>query len=623
MRIVPSGAAGIPQTVLYHRCTIDLARGTIDIRDLPCRNLEEVLGGFGRSFQYLATRDVTDAFATENPMVVNTGLLTGSNVMTGLRTYFSAYSPLKVSNKGLPAAMWSAGSGKFGSKLKWTGLDELILENKADHPVIIVIREADGGPQVELKPADHLLGKGCHEKILALYTEYPDAHFAAIGPAGEHYDACYYAAVALSTENLLKSGDDKCRWAGRGGMGAVLGSKNVIGIVAEAKDRTAPLTPKTSALNKEIATGPGSRKFREKNRGGLGGTWANYEPLEQFHMVPQNNFRPTGDGKPELMFRDALEDDFVIKAESCYRCGINCHKNIYERRADGTRGEFRAKFDYEPLNLLSTNAGVHDPHAVWPLVALIDHLGMDSISCGTTITYVLDYNARHPDAPVFNGATFGDADKIHELIELVGTGRLPELGQGSKRLSERLGEPGYAMHCKGLELPAYVPDTNPGYPWAIAGGHMSMGTYMLVALEGDTSLDYWVKAITERGLYMVRDDLLGVCKFAGLNIAAAVQSLGDEIGLRITREELLAAVRRAFIRALWIERKQGYERDDYTMPAQVFDSPNPAIKATPFLTREFFAALSDRVWEVFDREIDSLPPLAADDTRPTPHPDPR
>lgn len=138
---------------------------------------------------------------------------------------------------------------------------------------------------------------------------------------------------------------------------------------------------------------------------------------------------------------------------------------------------------------------------------------------------------------------------------------------------------------------------------------MSMATYMLVAMEGNTSLDYWVQAITERGLLVVRDDLLGVCKFAGLNAEVAARCLGDEIGLHVTRAELLAAVRRAFIRALWLERKQGYERDDYTMPAQVFDNPNPAIKAEPFVTREFFAALSDRVWEVFDREIASLPPV--------------
>ena len=138
---------------------------------------------------------------------------------------------------------------------------------------------------------------------------------------------------------------------------------------------------------------------------------------------------------------------------------------------------------------------------------------------------------------------------------------------------------------------------------------MSMATYMLVAMEGDTSLDYWVKAITERGLLMVRDDLLGVCKFAGLNNATVAQTLGDEIGLVVTQDELVTAVRRAFIRGLWLERKQGYTRDDYTMPAQVFDSPNPVIKAKPFVTREFFAALSDRVWEIFDREIASLPPI--------------
>jgi aldehyde:ferredoxin oxidoreductase len=140
---------------------------------------------------------------------------------------------------------------------------------------------------------------------------------------------------------------------------------------------------------------------------------------------------------------------------------------------------------------------------------------------------------------------------------------------------------------------------------------MSMGTYMLVALEGDTSLDYWVKAITEHGLYMVRDDLIGVCKFAGLDIKTAALSLG-EVGLHVTKAELQDAVKRAFIRALWLERKQGFERNDYTLPSQVLDRHNEAIDATPFVTREFFAALSDRVWEVFDREIERLPPIESE-----------
>ncbi len=595
-----------PTSVRYTRCTVDLTEGAVAFGDLACRNLEDVLGGFGRSFQLLAEHTVTDAYASDSPLVVNTGVLTGSSVMTGLRAYFSAYSPLKVSNAGLPAAMWSAGSGKFGSKLRWTGVDEIVIAGRSAQPVVLVLRATSAGPSAELVSAVPLLGLECFRKILALQPDYPDAHFAVIGPAGEHFDACYFGAVALSTENLLKTGDDKCRWAGRGGMGSVMGSKNLVGIVAQAPDQVVAPSPRIRALNKDIATGPGSRKFREASRGGLGGTWANYEPLDRFAFVPQQNFRPQGDGRARKMFRSAVEPEFIIKAESCFKCGINCHKNLYERTADGLRGAFRAKFDYEPLNLLSTNLGIDDPHAAWPLVARVDQLGMDSISIGTTIAYVLDYNTRHPDSPILNGARFGDANKVADLIELAGTGRCPEVGRGVKRLSEQLGEPAYAMHCKGLEFPAYIPDTNPGYPWAIAGGHMSMATYMLLALEQDRSVDYWVKAITERGLYFVRDDLLGLCKFAMLNAEAAPLALAEEVGLHVTREELLAAVRRAFIRALWLERKQGYERADYTLPAEVFDRPNPMLEIEPFITREFFGSLSERVWAVFDREIADL-----------------
>jgi aldehyde:ferredoxin oxidoreductase len=301
-----------------------------------------------------------------------------------------------------------------------------------------------------------------------------------------------------------------------------------------------------------------------------------------------------------------VEPEFVIKAESCFHCGIHCHKNVYEKEVDGTRGQFLAKFDYEPANLFSTNLGVHDPHQAAELIGLVDHLGMDQISLGTTIAYVLDYNERHPDKWICNGATFGGFEKIKELIVETGRGRYPEIGHGVKRLSGKLGETAYAMQCKGVEFPAYLPDSNPGYPWAIAGGHMSMATNLLLPLEGDTSLDYWVKAITERGLFQVRDDMTGLCKFAVLSPQNVVQALKHEIGFEIAPQELLAGVRRAFIRGLWLERKQGYERSEYTLPSEVFDRPNDKLGIGPFITREFFSALSERVWSVFDQEIAAL-----------------
>ncbi len=595
-----------PHTLSYTQCRVNLASGEISIHQQGCQNLEDVLGGFGRSFQILATRDISDAYADENPLVVNTGVLTGSNVMTGLRTYFSAYSPLKGSAVGLPSAMWSAGSGKFGSKLKWTGIDEIIFEGKSAEPVLLLVQQTEQGPQVSLLPAAELLGLGCHEKIMQLQPQYADAHFAVIGPAGENYQDCYFGAVGLSTENQLKSGDDKCRWAGRGGMGSVMGSKNLIGLIAQGRDVKIKISDGIKDLNKRIVTGPGSRKFREKKKGGLGGTWANYEPLEQFNFVPQNNFRPQGDDKPRLMFRDAVEQQLSVKAESCFKCAIACHKNIFQKNADDSRGEFLAKFDYEPLNLLSTNLGIHDPLQAAILVSLCDQLGMDSISLGATIAYVLDYNQRHPESALCNAASFGDFEKIREIILATGRGELPQVGHGVMRLAAQTGDTAYAMHVKGLELPAYLPETNPGYAWAVAGGHMSMMTYMLYALEGNGSVEYWRKAITERGLLFVRDDLIGVCKFAMLDVEGAVQALELGAGLTIDPGELLAAVRRSFIRALWLERKQGYQKAEYTLPAQVSDNPNPALKAEHFVSREFLDELSSEVWAVFDKEIDAL-----------------
>jgi aldehyde:ferredoxin oxidoreductase len=606
MRIVNGSATPQPADVLYRRCTVDLASGSIAIEEVPCANLEDVLGGFGRSFQLLAKREITRAFSPENPLIVNTGLLTGTDVMTGLRTYFSAYSPLKASSKGLPAALWSAGSGKFGSKLKWAGLDEVIFEGRSAKPVYLLVSEGPDGPRAELKPADELLGLDTHEKIMHLHAQYAGAHFAAIGPAGEAWEQCYMAAVAMSTENQLKSKDDKCRFAGRGGMGSLMGYKNLLAIVAQSKDKLGKLTPELRDLNRAISGGPGSAKFREENKGGTGGTWSNYAPLHKVHVIPELNFRPRGDDQPVKMMRPEIEKHFFIKAESCWRCGINCHKNVYERTPEGKAGKFLAKFDYEPVNLLSTNIGLEDGAQVADVIKLVDNLGMDSISLGTTVAYVLDYNQRHPDQPLFNGARFGEHAKIRELIDQTGRGKLPQIGHGVKRLSESLHEPGYAMHVKGLELPAYIPDTNPGYAWAIAGGHMSMATFMLLALQGDTSMDYWVDAITQKGLYQVRDDLLGSCKFAGMNHKMALTALKEATGLEVSQEELLGAVRRAFLRGLVLEQRQGYEDAEYTLPAQVFEDPNPHLGVPSFITPEFFSELKRRVWAVFRPEMERL-----------------
>jgi aldehyde:ferredoxin oxidoreductase len=580
------------------------------MEEIPCRNLEDVLGGFGRSFQDLAERKIENAYCDENPLIVNTGLLTGSSAMTGMRTYFSGYSPIKGSKVGLPAAIWSTGSGKFGAKFKWTGLDELIFENRSEQPVYVVIKETEAGPSVELKPAGHLIGLSTHDKIMALQKDYLDAHFAAIGQAGENWQNNYMGAVALSTENQLKEQEDKCRFAGRGGLGSLMGYKNILAMVAQSRDKMKPLTEAVKKVNVNVVKGGGSARIQPISRGGGGGTWAAYDVLQEFHAVPVNNFRPQGNAVPEKLFRENVEKEYDIKSQACYRCGITCHNNISEKNDDGSKGEFLAKFDYEPLNLLSTNVGVHDAGQAARLIQLGDNYGMDAISLGVTISYALSYNERHPQATILNGATFGDYEKIRELIILAGDGNLPEIGHGSMRLSQRLNETSYAYHVKGLEIAAYQPETNPGYAWAIAGGHMSMGTYGLLTREGKSDLDSWVKGITEDKLHIVGFDMIGLCKFfdiaKGIGTQMVADCLKSEFGLDVSIDNLRFAVRRAFLRGLALELRQGYTKAEFCLPAEVFENPNQNIKLPNITSPEFIEKLEKRVWEIFEPELEGL-----------------
>jgi aldehyde:ferredoxin oxidoreductase len=614
MKLQTTDPVAEPQKVFYRRAVVDLQSGAVSMAEVPCRNFEDVIGGFGRSFQDLAARNISTAYCDDNPLIVNTGLLSGSTAMTGMRTYFSAYSPIKESKRGLPAAMWSAGSGKFGAKFKWTGLDELIFEKRSAQPVYVLIREGVDGPVVELKDAAHLRGLTTHEKIMALQQVYADAHFAAIGPAGENWQQVTMGAVALSTENQLRSKEDKCRFAGRGGMGSMMGYKNILALVAQSRDQLRPITPEVKKVNLNVIHGGGSARLQPISRGGGGGTWAAYDVMQAFHAVPINNFRPQGNALPEKLFRENVEKDYEIKSQACWRCGITCHNNIHERQPDGSAGKFLAKFDYEPLNLLGTNLGLHDAGQAAQLIHLADNYGMDAISLGVTVSYLLSYNERHPQQPLLGGATFGDFEKIKELIEQTGRGRLPQIGHGSKRLSEQTGETNYAYHVKGLELAAYLPETNPGYAWAIAGGHMSMGSYGLLIREGKSDLNSWVQAITEEKLQIVGFDMIGLCKFfdiaKGICTEMVVDCLRSELGLEVTATDLRAAVRRAFLRGLALELRQGYSKEEYALPAEVFEDPNPHIKLPRIATHEFFGELSKRVWAVFEPELAGLLPEA-------------
>ncbi|MFQ5692894.1 MAG: aldehyde ferredoxin oxidoreductase C-terminal domain-containing protein, partial [Nitrospinota bacterium] len=464
-----------------------------------------------------------------------------------------------------------------------------------------------------LTDASDLLGKTTHEKILWLADRYDDAHFAVLGPAGENWQGNRFAGIACSTENQLKSRQPKPRFAGRGGMGNLMGSKNLLAIVVKAPDPKGRVSPVIKAVNLEVSRGEGSRNYRDKRKAnGGGGTWRNYPPLHKAGVLPENNFNPQGNDKPANLFRDAFEKNYVVKDESCFKCGIACHKNVYEAvEANGKRkaGDFFVKLDYEPLNLLSTNLGIHDQAQTLAIVELTDDMGFDSISMGVVLGYAMEYNERRdkgaPGEKVFGGIGFGDFEAAMGLIRRCAEGKEPRLGQGVMRLSEALGETDYAMHCKGLELPAYLPETNPGYPFALAGGHMSMRTFLFLIFEEETSLDYWETAILKRGIHYTRDDLVGLCKFAGTPDPHVLDAIRDLTGVTVSKQELKDAVLRTYLQGLLLEKKQGFTEEDYVLPARVYER-NPNIKLPQFITPEFWAELRARVLKGFDKKIEEF-----------------
>ncbi len=596
---------------------VDLSCNSIEHESVACRDIDDALGGIARGFRQLEQHPVQDAYSPEALLIMNLGLLSGTQLMTGLRTYFHAYSPLKASHSGAPSAMWTAGSGKFGTKLRFLNVDEIIFIGRAPQPVLLHIEPGAAGiASLTLRDALPLRGKTINGKIQALHTTYPDAHFAVIGPAGEHYDKVRFAAIGLSTENQLKTGDAKPRFCGRGGIGGVMGSKNLLAIVADTPDRRAASAGNFKQINSEVARGKGSMRFRDPDKGGLGGTWANVKALNEHHAMPEMNFLPTGTDASLPLYRENVEKSgrYVIKDEACYRCGIRCHKNLYEAAPEGKPGRFRAKLDYEPLDLLSANIGIFDIDQACTLVEMVDELGMDSISLGVTLAYAMEFNRQlnEGDTPIANGLSFGDFAAAREVIEKTGRGELPEIGQGTKRLAEQTGRHDFAMHCKGVEFPAYLPQTNPGYPWALAGGHMSMRTYLLLVNERDTDLEYWVDAITspQRGLSILRDDLIGICKFAGLTNDLVADAISALTGLEVDARTLDEAVLRTFLRGYRLERRQGFQAEDYRMPQRSHERCE-AIELPYFNTPEFFAELQSRVLQRFDELVEQhLPPLA-------------
>ncbi len=559
------------------RMHLDLNTGLQRIEWVENRTLGEKLGGIGRSFPFLRdhyTR-VADAYDPQNPLIINVGCVTGSKAMTGLRVYFTAYSPLKQSRNDDPGVAYSAASGDFGSFFRRTGLDDLVLMGRAATPSLLVL-DGDGETMsARIEDAASLRGLTTNQRVQILKEQFPNAHFAVVGPAGENL--VRYAAIACSTERQTKGGK-LMRFAGRAGMGAVLASKNVLGIVARGtmKIPNPVSNPAMVPFNKEVSRGEGSYRYREL------GTWPfNIEALTgPKGGLPIRNFSVANDPRARALYVGKVRERYGVEDHNCTACGIKCWKVL----TDGP--EVLAKLDHEPLTLLGPNLDIWDIGQIAHLVELGDEYGMDSISLGGVLGFAMEHNLE--------GLEFGDADGAAEAIRRIGTGLSPLLSQGVRRIARQMGLEASAVHSHGLELAAYLGNTDPGAAFALVGNHMTMSTFNSAINKLITTVDEWETEIVDLGVRRLIYDMVGLCKFANTPVDMWTPLLA-EYGITCSVDDLYDTSLDIYRMGRNLDYQQGFTSDDDVLPDRCFH-PLPGQGTPQFMTREFFEQLKPRVY---------------------------
>ena len=428
---------------------VNLTNGSIAIEPLKMEWADAYLGsrGLGSKYLYEEMDPAVDALSAENKIVFATGPLTGTMASTSGRytviTKGALTGAIACSNSG----------GKFGGELKNAGFDMLIIEGKSDKPVYLHIENS----KVEICDAGDIWGKTVWETEDILSEKYQDPlmRFAGIGQAGE--TLCRYACVV----------NDKHRAAGRSGVGAVMGSKNLKTIAVRG-------TVGTPASSKEVYQKINEINARLDDREGMArdGTLAMMDVTNGFGSLPTRNNRSVrfeGANKlnPEAMHTpNANGHTNIVQNGACFGCTIGCgrickidptHFSVKDRpEYQGASGGL----EYETAYALGAACGVDDIDAATFAGFICNEYGMDPISLGGSIAAAMElFDIGAIDEKVTGGIKleFGNAEALCQISELAGKGEGfgADIAMGSKRLCEKYGHPDLSMTVKGQEFAAY------------------------------------------------------------------------------------------------------------------------------------------------------------------------
>lgn len=425
----------------YQVLRVDLTNEEIKREKIAGEDVKNYLGGRGLASKILYDEidPKVDPLSPENKLIYATGLLTGTAASTGGRYMVVTKGPLT----GTIAS--SNSGGFFGAELRFSGNDIIIFEGKAERPLYLSIE----GEKVELKDASEIWGKGVYETTdyLVDAMDALDARVSCIGPAGE---------------NLVKFAsimNDKDRAAGRTGVGAVMGSKNLKAIVVRAKDKQVEyfkeemlkvVRKQTKMLKEDGVTGEGLPALGTKVLDNIINSHGSY---------PTKNFQyATFEEVDEVSGEALVEKGYLESNTGCYGCPIRCARKT--KLPNGRSGEGP---EYETGWAYGADCGVSDLNAITEANFICNDLGLDTISAGATIACAMElYEKGYIEKDELgNGPelNFGSSESIvyytRQMAYREGLG--DQLAEGSYRLADSKGQPELSMSVKKQELPAYDP----------------------------------------------------------------------------------------------------------------------------------------------------------------------
>ncbi|HEY6748193.1 MAG TPA: aldehyde ferredoxin oxidoreductase C-terminal domain-containing protein [Mycobacteriales bacterium] len=572
-------------------------RATGRALEVTDRVLRSYLGGVGLGTWLLHRLDPpgVDPLAPEAALAFVFSPLVGTPLTTSAKFAVVAKSPLT----GLLTD--ALASSRFAIAGKLTGHDAIAVRGRADELSVLLV-DADGA---RLEPAPELAGLSA-----AAAEEAARARFgrgwqtAAIGPAGE-------AGVRFAT--VSHDG----RHAGRGGLGAVLGAKNLKAVLVRAGTRVDVHDPEAVlAAARDLRArsfGPATAKYREL------GTLANLLAFNAVSTLPTRNFTAaTFAGAPQLA-AEQLHELRGVARNSCASCSIGC-EHIYSRKGGGSQ-----RMEYENVFALGPLCGVSDPDDVFAASARCDELGLDTISAGGTIAWAMECAERGLiDAPWLR---FGDGPALLRALGEIGAreGLGALLAEGSRRAAAVVGQGSidFAPQVKGLELPGYEPRTLHAMALGLAVNARGADHNRSGAYEADLSgrLDRFdggeahvLAAVETEDRAAVMDSMI-LCKFlrgvfaepfpewAALLVPVTGWDLGEE-ELRTTARRIVRA-KRAF------NLREGATAADDRLPARMLATPlELASGRTTTLTAERLQTMVDGYYAARGLTADGSIPAA-------------